>query len=101
MKGRSALLVNYCFYFPFKIQGVKKAQLLCLTPGIPETYLNLAVILSLLKLDEIKFKVATDFKLLNILLGLSVRYGCVRRVTIAKKKTGNIFEVAKTYEHII
>ena len=55
------------------ILGVKKAQLLCLAPGVPETYLNLAAILSVLRLENIRYMVATDFKLLNVLLGLSVR----------------------------
>ena len=39
---------------------------------MPETYLNLAAILSLLNIHDIKCKIATDFKLLNILLGISV-----------------------------
>ena len=39
---------------------------------MPETYLNLAAILSLLNIHDIKCKIATEFKLLNILLGISV-----------------------------
>ena len=60
--------VSICHIF----EGVKKAQLLCVVPGIPETYLNLSIILGLLKLDEVSFKIAANFKLLNVLLGLSV-----------------------------
>ena len=56
------------------IQGVKKAQLLCIARKIPETFMNIAALLSVLRLEDIKFAIATDFKLLNMLLGLSVCY---------------------------
>ena len=42
--------------------------------AIPETYLNLAIIFSLLRLDEVDFHIATDFKLINLILGLSVSF---------------------------
>ena len=36
--------------------------------------MNIAALLSVLRLEDIKFTIATDFKLLNMLLGLSVCY---------------------------
>ena len=59
--------------------------------GIAETYVNLAILLSLIKLDEVVFKVATDFKLLNILLGLSVRDDSV--VWVFSIHTNSDFEI--------
>ena len=55
-------------------QGVRKAQLIGMVRGIPETNLNLAIIFSLLRLDEVDFHIATDFKLINLILGLSVSF---------------------------
>ena len=53
---------------------MRKAQLLCLVNEIPETHHNVEAIFEILALEEVMFKVATDFKLLNLMLGISVSY---------------------------
>ena len=60
------------WYFSMKSLGVKKCQLICTVRGIPETPHNLSVIMDLLQLENIKYKVATDFKMINVLVGMSV-----------------------------
>ena len=46
--------------------GVRKGQLLYVVYGIVETYLDMAILFSLIRLDEVEYDLATDFKLLNI-----------------------------------
>ena len=47
-------------------------QVLCLVENIPETYQNLRRILGLLELEKCRHVDATDLKLMNIVLGISV-----------------------------
>ena len=39
-----------------------------------ETHKNLAILLDLLKLEDCKYVLAADLKIINILLGISVSY---------------------------
>ena len=55
--------------------GVNKCLVLALVENVPERHFNLETILSRLQLDKSKYAhaLATDFKCLNVQLGLSVR----------------------------
>jgi hypothetical protein len=46
--------------------------MLALVENVPETYGNLRTILELLELEKIKHVDASDFKLINTVLGISV-----------------------------
>ena len=58
--------------------GVKKLLIIGIAEAILETYENVKTILNLLKLDRIDFIIATDYKLCNILLGLSAHGAAFR-----------------------
>ena len=58
--------------------GVKKLVIIGIAQAILETYENVKTILDLLKLDTIDFIIATDYKLVNILLGLSAHGAAFR-----------------------
>ena len=63
----------------FKDGGVKKLLILVIVQDIAETYFNAKTILNLLHIEKIDFVIATDYKLCNILLGLSThssKYRC-------------------------
>ena len=55
--------------------GVKKLVIIGIAQEILETYDNVKAILKLLKLEKIDFFIATDYKLCNILFGLSSHSG--------------------------
>ena len=55
----------------FKDGGVKKLVIIGIVQEIAETYYNTKTILNLLNIEKIDFVIATDYKLCNILLGLS------------------------------
>ena len=55
----------------YKDGGVKKLVIIGIVQKIAETYFNTKTILNLLKIEKIDFVIATDYKLCNILLGLS------------------------------
>ena len=54
----------------FKNSGVKKIFVVAIVPNLTENYENMARILEVLKIDHIKYNIASDLKLINILLGL-------------------------------
>ena len=66
-------------HFKIYLLGVKAVQVLCLVRNIPETHANLERILALLKLDELKCFYSMDLKIVNILLGISVREREIKR----------------------
>lgn len=55
----------------YKDGGVKKLLIIGIVQEISETYYNAKTILKLLGIEKIDFVIATDYKLCNILLGLS------------------------------
>ena len=55
----------------YKDGGVKKLVIIAIVQDIAETYFNAKTILNLLSIEKIDFVIATDYKLCNILLGLS------------------------------
>ena len=55
----------------FKDGGVRKLLIIGIVQDIAETYGNAKIILNLLGIEKIDFVIATDYKLVNILLGLS------------------------------
>ena len=55
----------------YKDGGVKKLLIIAIVQDIAETYFNAKTILKLLEIEKIDFVIATDYKLCNILLGLS------------------------------
>ena len=60
--------------------GVNRSIVLAYCEDLEENYTNMRMIMELLQIDELDFVVATDLKLLNILLGLSGhggKYACV------------------------
>ena len=59
----------------YKDGGVKKLVILVIVQDIAETYFNTKTMMNLLKIDKIDFVIATDYKLCNILLGLSPHSG--------------------------
>ena len=58
--------------------GVKKLVIIGIAQEILETYENVKSILNLLKLEKIDFIIATDYKLCNMLLGLSAHGAAFR-----------------------
>ena len=52
--------------------GVNRCQIVALTENAPETYQNMKIILQLLQLEKLSHVDASDLKLTNTLLGLSV-----------------------------
>ena len=54
--------------------GVKKLVILALCYNIQENHHNLRVMIELINLNELKFVLAADLKLINVVLGLSVIY---------------------------
>ena len=58
--------------------GVKKLLIIGIAQEILETYDNVKAILNLLKLEKIDFIIATDYKLCNMLLGLSAHGAAFR-----------------------
>ena len=58
--------------------GVKKLLIIGIAQDILETYYNAKTLMDLLKLERIEFIVATDYKLCNILMGLSGHGGAFR-----------------------
>ena len=55
----------------FKDGGVKKLVVIGIVEEILETYFNVKTILNIMDIGKIDFVIATDYKLCNILLGLS------------------------------
>ena len=53
-----------------KLTGVKRLILLAIVPDIKETHNNVSIIFDLIRLNNISFKIVTDFKLQLIILGL-------------------------------
>ena len=53
-------------------QGVNKCLVLAMVENIPERHFNLEAIFERLKLEQCKFSLASDFKCINLELGLSV-----------------------------
>ena len=51
--------------------GVNRSIILCYAEDLEENYRNVRTILELLRFDELESVVAADYKLLNVLLGLS------------------------------
>ena len=58
-----------------KYTGVNKMIVLALVRDVQETYSNLELIFEKSKLRDLKFKLACDLKVLNIILGLSAHGG--------------------------
>ena len=58
-----------------KFTGVNKMIVLALVRDIPETYENIKLIFKKANLNDIKFKLACDLKILNVILGLSSHGG--------------------------
>ena len=58
-----------------KYTGVNKMIVLALVRDIQETYSNLEIILAKARIHDLKYKLACDLKVLNILLGLSSHGG--------------------------
>ncbi len=54
-----------------KDSSVKRLFIIGLIPDIPENYENMEIIFNELKIHQVKFIIATDLKLANIILGLS------------------------------
>jgi hypothetical protein len=55
-----------------KNTGVNTVLILGLVRGVQESNYNLERLIKLLKLNELKYTVAADLKLINCLLGISV-----------------------------
>ena len=60
--------------------------------NLPETYNNMEKLLSLLQLDEVQHVAATDLKLVNMLIGISVRERERLRETENQKGGGKNFK---------
>ena len=58
-----------------KFTGVNKMIVLALVRDIPETYENVKLIFKKANLNDIKFKLACNLKILNVILGLSSHEG--------------------------
>ena len=58
-----------------KFTGVNKMIVLALVRDIPETYENVKLIFKKANLNDIKFKLACNLKILNVILGLSSHGG--------------------------
>ena len=59
--------------FPFmqiKLTGVRKLVILAIVPDIPETNSNLEILFEKTGINDISFKLAADFKMLYVCLGL-------------------------------
>ena len=59
----------------YKDGGVKKLVIIAIVKDIAETYSNAKAMLNLVQIEKINFVIATDYKLVNILLGLSSHSG--------------------------
>ena len=62
------------------LAGVNRSIVMCYCENLEENYNNIHIIFELLRMDQLDFVIAADYKLLNILLGLSShggKYACI------------------------
>ena len=62
-----------------KLMGVKRGFILAAVCQVPETYNNMHVLINLTKINEIRYKLSQDLKLINIVIGItnhSSKYPC-------------------------
>lgn len=55
---------------PFKESGVKRLHIVALAPNLTEKYEYISLIWNLLKLNDFKYVVAGDLKIINIIVGI-------------------------------
>ena len=63
----------------FKLTSVKKLLILCIVPEIKESYENIALLFSLVKINHISFKFVSDLKVTLIINGMQTAkstFGC-------------------------
>ena len=65
--------------------GVNRVLILALVENVSERYYNVRSILEVVKLGDLKCTLALDFKLVNVILGISVsmceRHCCIYNCT--------------------
>ena len=81
------------------LTGVNKVLILGYTEELQETWHNLRILLELLKLDTVKYRLAADLKLINILLGISShsgKYACF----VCYGESNLVSGPLRTYKHL-
>ena len=71
--------------------GPKRCLVIAAVAQVPETYWNMQVLIELTGLNEIKFKLSQDLKLINIIIGIttfSSKYPCPYGHCYKDEKTG-------------
>ena len=58
-----------------RLTGVKKVIVLAYVPDVQESHYNLGILYNALRLNDIKCYLSCDFKVLNIMVGLSAHGG--------------------------
>ena len=74
-----------------KAMGPKRCLVIAAVAQVPETYWNMQVLIELTGLNEIKFKLSQDLKLINIIIGIttfSSKYPCPYGHCYKDEKTG-------------
>ncbi|CAH0554824.1 unnamed protein product [Brassicogethes aeneus] len=87
----------------FKFTGVKKILILCIVPEIQETFENLKLLFSVIKINNISFKFVSDLKVTLIVNGLqtaSSTFPCPYCYVKLKHSVGNEASTLRTYGDI-
>ena len=81
--------------------GPKRCLVIAAVAQVPETYWNMQVLIELTGLNEIKFKLSQDLKLINIIIGITTFQASIHvHMDIVIKMKKQVYGTKEKTEHL-